>query len=169
MNGSGTMRHCLLFCSLILIFSFSVQAFEKIVKQSIVFRGKTRTFYLFVPDNVTPARAAPLLVMLHGSGRNGLSLVEKWKDLASKQGIILVGPDAVDSNVWSPSEDDPDFLKDLVEYLKSRISRSIHGASICLATPAGLFMPSRFRCWNRNTLPLRRFTPEPGVKRANIK
>jgi predicted esterase len=50
-------------------------------------------------------------VLLHGSGRNGLSLVEKWKDLASKEGIILAGPDAANPNVWSPSEDGPDFLR----------------------------------------------------------
>lgn len=58
--------------------------------------------------------------MLHGSGRNGLSLVEKWKELASKEGIILVGPDSLNSDVWAMPADGPDFLHELVESLRSK-------------------------------------------------
>ena len=65
-------------------------------------------------------------MLLHGSGRNGLSLAEKWKDLASKEGIILAGPDAANPNVWSPSEDGPDFLRDLVENLESKYPINPH-------------------------------------------
>ena len=32
--------------------------------------------------------------MLHGSNRTGVTLVEKWKDYAKKEGIILAGPDS---------------------------------------------------------------------------
>src|SRR6266536_6498557 len=120
MSSLRVMRYCALLFSLTLLYSFPAQASEKIVKQSIVSHGKPRIFYLFVPDNITPTRPAPLIVLLHGSGRNGLSLVEKWKDLASKEGIILAGPDAANPDVWSPSKDGPDFLRDLVEHLKSK-------------------------------------------------
>jgi len=92
----------------------------KIVKQSISSQGRNRTFYLFVPENITAAKPAPLIVMLHGSGRNGMSLVEKWKDLASKEGFIIAGPDSNSSDRWSSVEDPPDFLRDLVEHLKSQ-------------------------------------------------
>jgi poly(3-hydroxybutyrate) depolymerase len=92
----------------------------KIVKDSIVSQDKKRTFYLFVPETVKVAHPAPTIVLLHGSGRNGLSLVEKWKELASKEGIILVGPDAADSSHWSLPGDGPNFLHDLVEALKSK-------------------------------------------------
>lgn len=92
----------------------------KITEETIVSEGKKRTYYLFVPEGVSASRPAPLLVLLHGSGRNGLSLVEKWKDLAAKEGIILVGPDSRDSRGWSTPVDGPDFLRDLVESLKAK-------------------------------------------------
>jgi predicted esterase len=44
--------------------------------------------YLFVPANLAPNAAVPMILMFHGSGRNGLSVVEKWADLAAKEGII---------------------------------------------------------------------------------
>jgi predicted esterase len=93
---------------------------EKIDRLSFLSQGKKRSFYLFVPDSVKTANPVPLIVLLHGSGRNGLSLVEKWKDLAGREGIIIAGPDAANSNGWSTSEDGPEFLHDLVEYLKSK-------------------------------------------------
>lgn len=89
-----------------------------IVKESILSNKKKRSFYLFVPANV--ASPAPLIVLLHGSGRNGLSLVEKWRGLASKEGFIIVGPDADGGSGWSMPGDGPDFLRDLVEELKSK-------------------------------------------------
>ncbi|HXD30661.1 MAG TPA: alpha/beta hydrolase-fold protein [Pyrinomonadaceae bacterium] len=93
---------------------------DKIVKQTFTTRGKKRTFYLFVPKSITAAKPAPLVVMLHGSGRNGMSLVEKWKDLAGKEGFIIAGPDSNSSDRWSSVDDPPDLLRDLVEHLKSQ-------------------------------------------------
>jgi len=94
---------------------------EKIAKETIEFGGKKRTFYVFVPKGVTPGAApAPLVLLLHGSGRNGLSLVEKWKDLAAKENFIIVGPDATDSRGWNIPQDGPDFLHALVESLKAK-------------------------------------------------
>lgn len=95
-------------------------ATEKIVKQTFTSLGKSRTFYLFVPDNITAAKPAPLILMLHGSSRNGISLVEKWRDLAAKEGFIIAGPDSNNSDRWSATDDSPDFLHDLVEHLKSQ-------------------------------------------------
>ena len=53
--------------------------------------GRTRTYFLLVPEAAKTARSPPLLVLLHGSGRDGKSLVEKREPLAKKEGII-VGP-----------------------------------------------------------------------------
>ena len=49
-----------------------------------------------------------------------MSLVEKWKGLADKEGLIIVGPDADGGSGWSMPRDGPDFLHDLVEDLKSK-------------------------------------------------
>ncbi|HLL74933.1 MAG TPA: dienelactone hydrolase family protein [Pyrinomonadaceae bacterium] len=91
---------------------------QKISKQTLVSQGSKRTYYLFVPENVKGP--APLLLAFHGTGRNGLSLLEKWKDLAAREGFIVAGPDSKSSQTWKTPEDGPDFLRDLVEELKSK-------------------------------------------------
>ncbi|PYS51380.1 MAG: hypothetical protein DMF68_04530 [Acidobacteria bacterium] len=103
-----------------LLFSVHVQASDKISKETIASQGRKRTYYLFVPASTESKTDVPLVVLLHGSGRNGLSLVEKWKDLASEEGFIVVGPDASDSEGWRMPEDGPDFIHDLVESLRAK-------------------------------------------------
>jgi len=93
---------------------------SKITKQTIEFDGKKRAYYLYVPDNV--ASKPPLIVTLHGSGRDGLSLVEKWKDIADQEGFILAGPNAMNSAEWSTTDDSADFLREIIEQLKSKYS-----------------------------------------------
>jgi predicted esterase len=93
---------------------------SKITKQTIEFGGKKRVYYLYVPENV--ASKPPLIVTLHGSGRDGLSLVEKWKDIADQEGFVLAGPNAMDSAKWSSTDDSADFLREIVEQLKSKYS-----------------------------------------------
>ena len=95
-------------------------AAEGITKELITSEGKKRAYYLFVPEKVTAASPAPLVVLLHGSGRNGLSLVEKWKGLAEKENVIVVGPDASDSRGWRVPEDGPDYIHELINTLKAR-------------------------------------------------
>lgn len=55
----------------------------------------------------------PLVLLLHGSGRDGSSLIEKWKGLASKEGIILAGPNSLNPAGWAAPEDGPRFLRDV--------------------------------------------------------
>ena len=92
----------------------------RVSKERLVSQGKDRTYYLFLPENVAHSSPAPLILLLHGSGRNGLSLVDKWKDLAARDGIILAGPDSMDSAVWQTPGDGPAFLRDLIDSLKSK-------------------------------------------------
>lgn len=115
------MKLCtlLLFTILVSLTPSAVPA-QNIAKESIRSQGKERTYYLFVPDKISPASPAPLLVLLHGSGRNGLSLVEKWKELAKREGIIIAGPDSINSQGWQIPEDGPDFIHELVEALKAK-------------------------------------------------
>lgn len=110
----------LVFLALLLLPVQQARAADKISKEQLASQNKKRTYYLFVPDSVKAD--APLIVLLHGSGRNGLSLVEKWKEIAVREGLIIVGPDASDSQVWRIPEDGPAFIHDLVESLKNRYS-----------------------------------------------
>jgi poly(3-hydroxybutyrate) depolymerase len=115
------MRYSILFLFTLMLLPFqTAAASDKVVKDSITSQNKKRSFYLFVPESVKSGTPAPLIVLLHGSGHNGLSLVDKWKDLAAKEGIILVGPDSLDTSVWNSPVDGPDFLRDLVENIKSK-------------------------------------------------
>lgn len=90
-------------------------------KESIRSQGKARSYYLFVPKEVSSATPAPMIVLLHGTGRNGLSLTERWRELAKKEGIVIVGPDAVSAQGWKIPEDGPDFIYELVEALKAKL------------------------------------------------
>ena len=103
-------------------FTSPVSAKDDITKELITSQGKTRAYYLYVPSTLKSGSPAPLIVTLHGSNRTGVTLVEKWKDLAKKEGIILAGPDATDLRGWGSPQDGPDFLRDLVEELKGKYS-----------------------------------------------
>lgn len=115
------MKYCTLLILLLLtaLSSSSAHA-QEITKELITSEGRTRAYYLFVPEKLTAATPAPLVVLLHGSGRNGMSLAEKWRDLAKKEKIVLAAPDAVDSNVWRMSTDGPNFIHALIEGLKAK-------------------------------------------------
>ena len=104
---------------LLALLSFSsAVAKDDITKELLTSGGKARAYYLYVPSTVKAP--APLIIMLHGSNRTGVTLVEKWKDFAKKEGIIIAGPDATDLRGWGWPQDGPDFLHDLVEALKSK-------------------------------------------------
>lgn len=104
----------------VLLLTVVAPAFAKddVTKELITSNGKTRAYYLYVPSTVKGP--APLIVTLHGSNRSGITLVEKWKDYAKKEGIILAGPDATNLRGWGSPQDGPDYLHDLVEELKSK-------------------------------------------------
>jgi polyhydroxybutyrate depolymerase len=92
----------------------------KIKRETFGWGGRTRAYQIYVPDTVKPGTEAPLLVALHGSGRDGASIVNPWKGLAEKEGVILVGPDSLDKAFWNFKDDGPDFLHDLVEVVRAQ-------------------------------------------------
>src|SRR5262245_6057706 len=96
------------------------RAADRITKEALESQGKKRTYYLMVPDSAKSTASVPLIVLLHGSGRNGLSLMDKWKEIASREGIIIAGPDSRDSQGWQIPGDGPGFIHELVEALKAK-------------------------------------------------
>ena len=86
-------------------------------KQTISSDGKPRVYYVYVPDKLTAP--APLILLLHGSGRDGMSQIEAWKALAEEKKVILVAPNSFDSKEWSFSADGPEFLHSVVEAVKA--------------------------------------------------
>src|SRR5689334_11074421 len=107
-------------CFLALALPLSVSAADKATKETFGSGGKTRTYYLLVPESAKKAASPPLIVLLHGSGRDGKSLLDPWTPLAKKQGIVLAAPDALTPQGWRVPEDGPDFLYDLIEMLTTQ-------------------------------------------------
>ena len=105
----------------VLLAAYPAGAADKMTRETFDAGGRTRTYYLLVPAAARKAAPAPMIVLLHGSGRDGRSLLDKWAPLAKKEGVILVGPDSVSRDGWRIPEDGPDFLQQLVEILKSQL------------------------------------------------
>jgi poly(3-hydroxybutyrate) depolymerase len=103
-----------------LLAATAASAADKIIKETFGHGGTTRSYYLYVPESVTSASPVPLVVLLHGSGRIGLTLVEHWKPLAKKQGIILAGPDAIVRAGWNMGPDGPAFISGLVDIVSAQ-------------------------------------------------
>jgi predicted esterase len=121
------MKKLALFCVLALFSSFASAA-AKPEKQTLTSQGKERTYYTFTPEKLTGQ--VPLLLLLHGSGRDGMSQINEWKGLAEKQGIILAAPDSANSREWSMNTDGPEFLHDVVEAVRAK--NSVDGRRIYL-------------------------------------
>ncbi len=89
-------------------------------KETVLSGGRARTYFLYVPESINQDKTVPLIVLLHGSNRNGESLIDKWKEIADREGILLAGPNSSDSSLWAIGPDGPEFIRDLVEALKSK-------------------------------------------------
>jgi poly(3-hydroxybutyrate) depolymerase len=121
------MTKRLFIASLVLVAGlFTHVAAQKVQKETLEFERAKRTYYLFVPAVATPEHPVPVVVLLHGSGRNGLSLMDKWKDLASKEGFIALAPDAITPEGWRAPIDGPDFLHELLSVVKAQYPIDSH-------------------------------------------
>jgi polyhydroxybutyrate depolymerase len=104
--------------------------------QSIESGGLTRTYRMYVPDDLPPN--APLVVMLHGGGGSG-EIAERfygWDRLAERQKFIVAYPDGLGPAIpaWNVDGgdccgyprreqiDDVQFIKDMVAEIETRAS-----------------------------------------------
>jgi len=78
-------------------------------KQSLSFEGHDRTYYLYVPDGAD--QTLPMVVLLHGSGGNGLFMLQRWQDIAAREHIVLLAPDSLHTDIgWDLHNDGPDYI-----------------------------------------------------------
>lgn len=146
------MKKAFLLTLIVSLSGLALSAFaQKVSKQTIESGAKQRTYLLLVPETATPEHPAPLLVLLHGSGRNGQSIMDKWKDFGNKGGVILIAPDAIATRGWSVPADGPDFLHDVISEVKAKHpvdSRRMylfgHSAGAGFALYMGLFESEYF-------------------------
>ena len=92
---------------------------DRVTEGSFAHAGQTRTYSLYVPATARQSTSPPLLIALHGSGRDGASIVNPWKNIAQKEGIIVVGPDSRDKAFWGFTDEGPDFFEALVRAIRS--------------------------------------------------
>lgn len=121
------------------------QQVDKSVRETFGAGGRSRTYYRYVPSKATAESPAPLLLLLHGSGRDGRSLLDPWVPFAKENGIVLVAPESVTRQVWSMRDDGPDFFYALIEmirlqypvdprriYLFGHSAGAVHGLAMAL-------------------------------------
>src|SRR5271169_2836582 len=85
-------------CVLVVVTLSLAETATKSQKQTLTFGPESRTYYVFAPSGLSGP--APLLLLLHGSGQDGKSLIDVWEELARREGIILVAPDSRDPAEW---------------------------------------------------------------------
>lgn len=104
----------MLFCA----FLPAIPAFAKVkVTRSVFkFEDKSRVYYWFAPDTPGPL---PLVVLLHGSGRDGAVMAEAWKDLAAREHFMIAAPDAYNPALWDSNRDTPQFLHAVVDQMRA--------------------------------------------------
>ncbi|MFX0546865.1 PHB depolymerase family esterase [Roseovarius sp. S1116L3] len=89
------------------------EATRQLASKHAAWRGPNRrVWYEVSPKRIGPS--TPLVILLHGAGRDGLSLIEIWKDVAAREGIALLALDSIGSS-WRLEDADPAFLVSLVD------------------------------------------------------
>jgi polyhydroxybutyrate depolymerase len=120
------MRHKLLFAFLLCIGCNSVSLAGDTL-QNFVLDGRTRTYYIYLPENLP--ENAPLVFAMHGYGgsASGMREFSQFDKLAQKNGFAVcypqavLGPDSLHS--WNagysnPEVDDVKFLSTLARHLQ---------------------------------------------------
>jgi len=90
---------------------------DKIEKISFKFAENSRVMYVVVPQRSEPM---PLIVLLHGTGRDGEIMAQAWRDLASREGFIVAAPNSFDPAMWASTTDPPVFFRAVVDRVKMR-------------------------------------------------
>jgi poly(3-hydroxybutyrate) depolymerase len=89
-------------------------------REALSFNGAERTYRLFVPDGFAKNGPGPAVVLFNGSGSPVDSLWTFWKELAQREGVVLIGPTAFASGAWRIPQDSPDFSHEVVEAVKAK-------------------------------------------------
>ena len=90
------------------------------LRESIVSTGRQRNYRAFVPAGFGQAGPAPAVVLFNGSGSPVDALMDEWRSVARKDGVMLIGPGAFERGAWRIPDDSPDFTSEVVEALKAR-------------------------------------------------
>jgi poly(3-hydroxybutyrate) depolymerase len=110
------MLRCWVIVLCALPLALPASAKDKITKLSFDFSEHARVLYVVIPEKQGPM---PVVVLLHGSGRNGEIMAQAWKDLAAREGFIIAAPDAYESAGWGSPVDPPEFFRAVIDQVKA--------------------------------------------------
>lgn len=79
----------------------------------VTVNGQARSYQMYAPAH-SDGRPRPAILLLHGSQRSGVSLVEKWKGIADSHNLILIGPHGLNKS-WSTEADGSAFFNAVLE------------------------------------------------------
>ena len=99
----------------LLLWCPGARADDIVHKQTVLVAGAPRTYYVYIPPSISAAAPPPLLVALHGSRGNGRDLIRNWTELADREGLIVVAPNATTPVGWKIRGDGPDYLRSVVD------------------------------------------------------
>lgn len=70
--------------------------------------GLKRTYHLYSPEKLTDQNKLPMVIVLHGGGSDGQSMMRytKFNDLADRENLLVLYPDGTDGN-WNDGRDAP--------------------------------------------------------------
>lgn len=142
-------------------------------RHSLTRDGQARSYYAYVPSTLNRAEPVPVLIALHGAGRDGVSMVDVWRRTAGKYGFVVLAPNGDQQN-WNNRQADAGQIKAVLNDAAKRYGLSWHavyltghsnGAVQALLMAAST--PDQFRAVavHAGTLPL---APQPGVQGQHL-
>jgi poly(3-hydroxybutyrate) depolymerase len=107
----------LLACAVVVAASaaLTAQSDERDQRFSLTSNGRDRSYRVFVPDGFGKGGPGPAVVLFNGSGSAVDGLLDPWKDIARKDGVLLIGQTAFAQGAWRIPEDSPDFTQEVIE------------------------------------------------------
>jgi len=114
LSSTGVYKYCLGVLCVLCGFVVAAQPAEQDVRFTIKSNGRDRTYRVFVPADFGKSGPGPAVVLFNGSGSPVDGLMDPWKEIARKEGVMLIGPEAFRSGAWRIPEDSPDFTQEVV-------------------------------------------------------
>lgn len=120
----------LLFLSLLTLCASGQNHISKVEKHSIIHQGMERTFWLYIPENLSDY--SPLMFVLHGYGGSAEGYVPEMLTTADKHGFAVCYPQGAEDrkgkNCWNVGypfqdglkTDDVDFICHLSHHLQEK-------------------------------------------------
>lgn len=77
--------------------------------------GKTYSYHTYPQTDPSPKRPKPLIVLLHGSGRSGVSMIDMWRRLANEEDVVLVALNSGNGGGWPQDQEIASLIAQMPE------------------------------------------------------